>query len=372
MSGPTEVDPRLAALLADAHLRPWAHDFYALLRAIESLAGTPRMGQSRRPAHDALRLGQEAELDFASAPLARLELDRPNAPRLGLRLLGLLGPQGPLPLHLTEWVRERQRNHADDTAARFLDLLQHRLLTLFYRAWAEAQPTVQHDRPAQDRFAAWLGAQIGLDRQAIAANLGQPSTPKDNLPVADQLFQAGLLSGRSRHPEGLRSLLMQAFGVPVRIVEHVDHWLVLEDDDRTRLGQPGPRRQAAGAWPPAQLGINTVAGHRRRDRQFKFRIVVGPLSLADYRAFLPGSARAARLALWVRRYVGADLAWDLTLCLHGDQVPPPRLGQGITLGHIGWLQPACPGPDGTPAAHRADLHLRPARLKPPASPTPHP
>jgi type VI secretion system protein ImpH len=370
------VDPRLATLLADAHLRPWAHDFYALLRAVEALAGSPRFGQARRPAHEPLRLGQDAELDFASAPLARLELDRPHAPRLGVRFFGLLGPQGPLPLHLTEWVRERQRSAADDTAARFLDLLQHRLLALFYRAWAEAQPAVQNDRPAQDRYAVWLGAPIGLDRQALSADAGHPTADAAQpaaLPARDQLFQAGLLSGRSRHPEGLRALLTQAFGVPVHIIEHVAHWMVLEDDDRTRLGRPGLHRSAARpsgsarsgspTWTAPRLGLNTVAGHRRRDRQFKFRIVIGPLGLADYRSFLPGGARAARLADWVRRYVGADLAWDLTLCLHGDQVPEPRLGRDIALGQTSWLRSPRPPAAGVTPQHRADLHLHPGRCR---------
>ncbi|WP_313651069.1 type VI secretion system baseplate subunit TssG, partial [Pseudomonas soli] len=66
-----------------------------------------------------------------------------------------------LPLHLTEYMRERQRNHADPTSKRFLDVFHHRLLSLFYRAWAEARPTVSHDRPGDDYWAARLAALSG-------------------------------------------------------------------------------------------------------------------------------------------------------------------------------------------------------------------
>ena len=46
-------------------------------------------------------------------------------------IFGLLGPNGPLPLHLTEYVRERLRHHADPTFARFLDLFHHRFALFF-------------------------------------------------------------------------------------------------------------------------------------------------------------------------------------------------------------------------------------------------
>ena len=63
------------------------------------------------------------------------------------RLFGLLGPNGPLPLHLTEYARERLRHAGDPTLSRFLDIFHHRFLALFYRAWAQAQPHVNRDRP---------------------------------------------------------------------------------------------------------------------------------------------------------------------------------------------------------------------------------
>jgi type VI secretion system protein ImpH len=61
-------------------------------------------------------------------------------PRLMQRIFGLLGPNGALPLHLTEYARERAQHHGDPTFQRFLDTLTHRFALLFYRAWAEAQP----------------------------------------------------------------------------------------------------------------------------------------------------------------------------------------------------------------------------------------
>lgn len=334
------------ALFAALRAEPWAHDFFALLRRLEALhPEAPRLGRALRPLQEPIRLGQEPELDFAPAPLATFahEKDMP-APRLGVRFFGLLGPQGPMPLHLTEYVRERLRWRNDPTAARFLDIFHHRMLALFYRAWADAQPTVQHDRPQHDRFAAWVGAGFG---QAGAAPL------QSALPRQAQLFQAGLLGARSRHPEGLAKLLAQHFGVPVRIEQHVAQWLAIAQEDRSRLGHARNRPERS-ALPAAQLGRSANAGHAVRDRQFKFRVVLGPLLLAQYHGFLPGGSAWPALRDWVRQYAGLDLQWDVQLVLAQAELPAPRLGQRVALGVACWLGRPHPARD------RGDLRLRPA------------
>ena len=149
----------------------------------------PRFGRALRPAHEALRLGQEPELDFAPAALASFDPAPPARRAWACASSACSGPQGPMPLHFTEYVRERLRYRGDATAARFLDIFHHRLLLLFYRAWAQAQPAVHQDRPGDDRFAAWLGASCGLDGAAHGARA---------LPESARLFQAGLLGARSR------------------------------------------------------------------------------------------------------------------------------------------------------------------------------
>ena len=92
------------AALAEA---PYRYDFYQTLRRVECLyAEKPRWGCARRPVDEPLRLGQDPDLAFAPAPLASFEADPGGrAPRLQVRLFGLLGPNGPLPIHVTEYAR---------------------------------------------------------------------------------------------------------------------------------------------------------------------------------------------------------------------------------------------------------------------------
>ncbi|OYU89442.1 MAG: type VI secretion protein, partial [Burkholderiales bacterium PBB5] len=143
MAQPPTPDDRLATLMAALASEPWRFDFFQALRQIDARQPQrPRLGTARRPADEAVRLGQTPAMSFAPATLHGLrQPEGGGVPRIDVRFFGLFGPNGPLPLHLTEYARERQLHHGDETLARFADLFHHRLLLLFYRAWAQAQPT---------------------------------------------------------------------------------------------------------------------------------------------------------------------------------------------------------------------------------------
>ena len=124
-------------------------------------------------------------------------------PRLAVNFFGLFGPNGPLPLHLTEYARNRLRAESDPTLVRFIDLFHHRMLTLFYRVWAAAQPTVSFDRPETDRFALYVGSLFGL---------GMPSLRnRDAFPDLARLHYAGQLACQTRHPDGLNAMISDYF-----------------------------------------------------------------------------------------------------------------------------------------------------------------
>ena len=299
---------------------PYRHDFYQALRRLECLyRSKPRWGHARRPIDEPIRLGQDPDLSFAPAPLASFDTDGDGRPpRLQVRLFGLLGPNGPLPIHITEYARERLRQAGDRTLSRFLDLFHHRFLTLFYRAWAQAQPQVSHDRPDDDRFAGYLGAFAGLHPGSLRG--------RDTIPDLAKYFHVGALIRHTRDADGLRDILRHFLRVPVEIEQFVGGWMPLGVGERTRLGRDG-----------AVLGVASVAGSRVWDRQHRFRICVGPLSLAQYEDFLPEGALLGKLVDWVRLYSGFEFDWDVRLLLKRGQVPSATLGAGQRLGWSTWL-----------------------------------
>lgn len=313
--------PREALLDALAR-RPEAFELFAALRLLERVhPRQPRLGRSTRPSDDPLRLRHAPSLDFASRDIDRLEPAQDGRPpALHGLVLGLFGPNAPLPLHLTEYALQRQRNARDRSLVAFADLFHHRMLSLFYRAWAEAQPVVQAERPDDDRFRLYLGALVGLASPALH--------DRDALPDDYKRHFAGRLGALARNREGLQGLLEQAMRVPVQVIEFVAEWMRLPSDARLRLGTPGGANV---------LGRSAVLGAQVRGCQHRFRLRIGPLDLPTFRQWLPGGRALAQLTAAVRGYVGDAQAWDVQLLLRADQVPRMHLGRSGRLGLDSWM-----------------------------------
>jgi len=322
MTEPTRPDRVL-----DLHRRfaetPYAFGFYQAMRRLEAAhRGRPRFGRAIRPEQEPVRLGQEPSLLFAPSTLQAWTETEGFPPRLLQNFFGVFGPNGPLPMHLTEFARDRRRNFNDPTFQRFADIFHHRALSLFYRAWANCQPTVSFDRPDDDRFAFYVGSLIGLGMKSLRN--------RDAMPDLTKLHFAGHMATQTRHAEGLGSILSSFFIVKVRVACFIGAWLSLQPSDWTRL---------ADRPETATLGGTTLIGRRVWSRQHKFRIVFGPLTLPDYMRLLPGGASFRRLVPIVRNYAGDTLAYDVNLVLKRDEVPAIRLGRQGLLGWTTWLMP---------------------------------
>jgi len=249
-----------------------------------------------------------------------------SKPRLTVGFFGLWGPNGPLPLHLTDYAYERLRHAGDATLARFADIFHHRLLLLFHRAWAKSQPTVSMDRPAQDEFAFYVGALMGLGLEATR-NRGWTHD-------FTKFYYAPWFGSSSRHADGLRAIVEDHFGLPVQIEQFAGEWLDVPDDDRWRLGGP-PHTSSLG---------RAVLGGRVWSTSHKFRLVLGPLTRAhvelvmprsgpvDERSGLPRSGAIDELSGLVRLYTNDQWAWEIRLVLDPSASVPMRLGGQQPLG----------------------------------------
>lgn len=316
--------PDALALFQELAAAPWRFDFYVALRRLESLhPDLPRLGRGTRPTQEPARFGQPPELAFAPASIAEVKPPIDGLPaRVHVNVIGLLGPNGAMPLHVTELARERLVQGRDEGFARFLDLINHRFITLFYRAWAQAQPAASADRPADDRFADYIGSFIGL---------GTPATKeRGRVPDRAKRFFAGVLARQTRDADGLEAICEGYFGWPVQIESCVGNWMRLRPEERWRLGTD---RRNGG------LGDGAVLGDEVWDRQGKFRLWIGPLPLQAFESFLPGGAAAAELREWVDAYLTDALAWDVRLLLDAAEVPPLALDGSQRLGWTTWLGP---------------------------------
>jgi len=321
--------------------KPYKFNFFQAMRLIEAQSpGMDRIGRSPRPGGEPVRLGQEPSLGFAPSMLAEFRQGKKGqADYLSGFFFGMFGPNGPLPLHLTEHARDRERLYHDPTIRAFADIFHHRMMSMFYRAWAEARPAVQMDRPDEDGFAKFVGSTFGLALSSVRN--------RDALSDHAKLYMAGRLGLQTKPAEGMQAMLEELFLVPMHVEQYVGEWMPLPDASYLLLG----RSPETGS-----LGMTATLGGRVWGSQHKFRIQCGPLSSEDFQRFLPGAASLEKLCATVRNYIGDELDWELLLLLAGSEVPNVSLGEKGRLGWTSWIGEK---PD---EAVTDDVVLRPAEL----------
>ncbi len=308
-------------LLQKLEEKPYEFDFFSVLRQLECLhSEQPRFGEAARPIDEPIRLDQEPSLAFAPSTLASFQPGGGGKPhRLSVYFLGLFGPHGPLPLHLTEFARDREHNEDDPTFRRFADIFHHRLLMLFYRAWANANPAVSLDRPAPRHFDTYVGSTFGLGSAALRG--------RDAMPDDAKFYLSGLMGLKNRPALALLTMLEEFMQLPFRLREFVGAWMKLPPGDWSILGQA-----SGGA-----LGRDMVLGSSVWNCQHKFRLICGPIDFANFKRLLPGRESLAKMRDLVRNYLGDEFEWDVNLLLRSKDVPQLQLGVSGQLGWTSWL-----------------------------------
>jgi type VI secretion system protein ImpH len=313
------TDPLIEALTK----RAFGFDFYRAVRLLQARRDRgPRVGYSQSLAQDTVRFAQGASLAFAPSTIERVDPGAPGVPpKIWVNFFGLLGPNGPLPLHLTEYARERKLHHGDPTFTAFLNVFHHRLIAFFFRAWADNQKALDLDRADDQRFAIYLGSLFGAGMDSLRH--------RDAVPDQAKLYYAGRLASQTRSAEGLEAILEDYFGVRTEIQPFTGRWLKLPESSLCQLG---------ASPDTGRLGVNALVGSRFWECQLNFRIQMGPMKLADFERLLPSGRSFERLRCWVRNYTGEEFSWDLRLVLAREEVPRTALGQAGRLGWTTWLK----------------------------------
>lgn len=298
--------------------------FYQAVRLLEILHPDRQpVGEGSIPDRETVRFTAPASMAFPAGDVhevARRPGDGPPA-TMAVHVMGLAGAFGPLPAPYSELIAERRRNR-DEALAAFLDVFNHRLVSLLYRVRKVARVGFEWTSPERTFAARALFALMGLGTEGL----------RERTPVPDRslLACAALFAPPPRSMSGLETLLGHHFQVPVQGRAFRGRWLAVSEDQRTRLGENGANRR---------LGRSVLLGGRVWDQAGKFEIVLGPLAAERLRAFLPGRRAFTVLCELTRFYAGNELEFDLRLVVAGDDAPLAALGagDGPRLGWTSWL-----------------------------------
>ena len=316
---------------------PWRFDYFTVLRHLErTFTDRPRIGDSAARREELVQLGQDPYMEFPASNLARVVHGDNKPLKVFVKFLGFLGPQGALPLSTTEEVYHYVLA-GDDAFPRFLDVFNNRFIQLFFRAWADSRPIVQHDRPDADRFVAYIGSTIGLG--------AKPYSDLDSVPDAAKLGFAGLLGSQIKSASRLTDAICGLFNVRAEVEEFVGSRLVIEEPEWTILGE---RYNV--------LGEDVLLGRTVFSVQDKIRVRIFTRNLAQYIRFLPTGDLCEPLADLVFFYNGEQLDWDTELAIPAGAAEPIRIGRFGQLGWTTWMAPNWTSTE----AYRRDARFHPA------------
>lgn len=329
-----DVSAEARRLLDRLFDEPWTFEFFQAVHLLERLQpDRQRIGGFGDPRQEAVRLTTSTSVAFPASEIQGIDL-REGQPRMAVNFLGLTGPQGVLPLTYSLYVAERAR--AGDNAIKdFFGIFDHRILSLFFRAWEKTHAGNAQGDPTRDWLTNHLADLVGMSGDAL----------RGRMPFGDDvlLFYTGLLGLPTRPAAGLEQLLADFFGVRVEIEQFVGAWYPLERATQSELGDETSAS--------TQLGFGAVAGDEIWDRQSRARIRIGPLTRRQYDDFLPGGSAHEPLRALARLYTNDMVDFEVQLVLARDEVPACRLGSEdpLPLSWCTWLntKPLGRNPDDT-------------------------
>jgi type VI secretion system protein ImpH len=317
------IDPDVSDCSVEAKLRkePYLFEFFQAVRLLERLLpGRSPVGRFSPPGTEMIRFIANSTLAFPASQVQSLEWSEDGPGKMKVNFMGLTGPEGVLPLYYTALLAERTRS-GDRSAVDFFDIFNHRIISLFYLAWEKYRFSVAYEREGPDPFSHHLMDLIGL---------GTPGL-QNRLPVPDDslLYYSGLLAQRPRSASALQSILGDYFEVPVEVEQFAGGWYLLDRNTQTSL--------QGGLGESEQLGFGAVVGDEVWDETARVRIKIGPLSLEQYRDFLPQGSAFASLRALTDFFSNGEFDFEIKLILDHDEVPPCVLGaEEESAPRLGW------------------------------------
>lgn len=315
------TDPPLAQQIFD---EPYAFEFFQAVRLLERIhperSPIGRNGEAQR---EIVRFRTRQTLSFPPCEIYDLQLDSVDAqrpPEMMVAFMGITGPVGVLPTQYMELVMDRAR-YKDTALWSFLDLFNHRMISLFYRVWEKYHFPIAYERDKRDPFTSYLFGFIGMGTNGLRGRLS----------FNDQclLPYGGLIIQRPHSASAMAAAIADYFEVPAKVVQFPGEWLKL-DDNVTKLGKEN-----------SLLGTSTIAGTRVWSDQSKFRIKLGPMSLKKFRSLVPIGAAHKPLSEFARLFAGLEFEFDIQLVLNAKEVPFAVLtgaDDGPRLGWTSWLK----------------------------------
>ncbi len=274
-----------------------------------------RVGHDAIPSEELIRFKSDQHLGFPGQAISKIDAKLSQrtgkqAAEMHVSFMGMTGPSGVLPQHYTELVLERLR--LKDTGMRdFYDLFNHRLISLFYRAWEKYRFAVNYDssqKSTSDSFSHVLNQLSGGGTHSR--------------------YYSGFSQRKSPSAESLRLMLEDFTGCIVEIKSFEGRWQSLANTEQTRMVS---RAMPEGQY--AQLGKDASIGSKVWDINSSITINIKPSKKGSVASFLPGEPGYLPLKELVDKYLGKSVKHKVYLEIKQQDAPKAQLSMSaVPLG----------------------------------------
>lgn len=290
------------------------------------------VGSFMPPEHEAIRYQTNPSFAFPSGEIQKVSKPvSKNRPwHINANLMGLTGATGVMPYHYTETLLN-QIKIKDHTLERFLDLFNHRILSLFYRALTKYQLALQYEA---GKTSSSKASSRDSATQALLSLIGIGTPGHENRQhIKDEslIHYSGLFTQKVRNASSLQQMLGDYFKIPVQVNQFIGQWQDLIDDVRSRLpdfDNPLGRN--------VQLGRSAMLGKKGWVAQAKIQIILGPLNRKQLAKFEPGTLGLKALNQMTRMYLGMEHDFEFIIRMRGKDLPRGMSLAGEEKPILGW------------------------------------
>jgi type VI secretion system protein ImpH len=276
------------------------------------MPGKVAVGELGPPAAEPVHFLHDPRLIFHAREIASVHMraleDGGVRAEMTTTFLGLFGASSPLGTVFAEEVLRAEAE--DETSLRaFYDLLDHRLISLYYRSLKKHRFSAAFSAGSSDAFTGRMMTFVGVDVRGVA--------PSRGLPPFELLAMAPLLAMRSRSARTMKLIVERILpGLSVEIEQFVLRRVRIREDDRCVLGRSNN-----------VLSANLAIGSSVADRTSRFRVVIGPVDYETYSSLMPGGDRHEVLRHVILQFAPAHLEPELEVVLTTEHLPRFQLGR---------------------------------------------
>lgn len=268
------------------------------------------VGHDGWPTQELVRFRTSQHLGFAGQDLVDVKVRRSpegvETAELAVDCLGLTGARGALPAHYTEMVLAQVKSRAP-ALRDFLDLFNHRLLSLFYRSWEKTQQAVHQERFDDDPFSRILRS---------LANAGQDW----------EIYYGAALARGACSATTIQAVLSDLTQMPVQVRSLEGGWERFAAEDQTRLPSSGSPQGQYARLGDAILGAKVWAADKSA------QIVFYPRDRRQLQSLLPNGRFSAAVAKLAGRLVRDQVRLRYRVVTAPSELMDVRLGQQGYLG----------------------------------------